>query len=170
VPFEGVIHDSNPCTVAIRPEQSFSASKGRGKQPTRCWKAKKPYDESRYQRTFCGGGRCLMPKTGVFLLTQVTPGSRPHSLITFAFPQSGILWRKILALVVRPLVNLSKDSPAPFSDFFLCGANLSRALIGEKRRIVVLSPARFGFWPLISVSELFMTERSGPTQLGGERL
>ena len=66
-PCGGVIHDSNPCTVAIRPEQSFNASKGRVKQPTRCGKAKKPHDESRYQRTFCGCERLrLMPKDWSF--------------------------------------------------------------------------------------------------------
>jgi hypothetical protein len=53
-----------------------------------------------------------MPKTRVFPLAQVTPGPVLIPWITFAldlrFPKSGILGRKILALVVRPQVNLLK--------------------------------------------------------------
>jgi hypothetical protein len=58
-----------------------------------------------------------MPKTGVFLLTQVTPGTGPHFWITFAL----ILERKILALAVRPQVNLPKHLAGAIPTFSYAG-------------------------------------------------
>ena len=83
----------------------------------------------------------LMPKTGVFLLTPVTPSTRPHSRITFALPRSGILGRKILALVVTPLVNPPKHLAGAIPTFLMRGQSFKRPN-WKKRRNVEL----YHFW------------------------
>jgi len=52
-----------------------------------------------------------------------------------------------------------------FLAILICPFNVV-PLIKKRGRDVELSRARFGFWPLISVSELFMAERSGPARDG----
>ena len=76
-----------------------------------------------------------MPKTGVFLLTQVTSGTGPHFWITFALPPERYPWAKDTCACREAAGQPSKTFRRRDSDF-LTRANLSSALIGEKRRIV----------------------------------
>ena len=63
-------------------------------------------------------------------------------------PPAGILGRKMLALVVRPAGQPPKTSRRCRSDFSYAWPIFQEARLEKKRRNVVLSRARFGFWPL----------------------
>jgi hypothetical protein len=113
-------------------------------QPTGCRKVNKPYDESRYQRTFCGRERVVdafdaedwsfSPHSSY----SEYPSSFPDYL---PLPRSGILGRKILALVVTPLVNPPKHLAGAIPTFLMRGQSFKRPN-WKKRRNVEL----YHFW------------------------
>src|SRR5262249_27835188 len=76
-----------------------------------------------------------------------------------------------LARRVRLLSNQSESDYGPRRAAYEQKKLRAKEIVRRiERRNVELSRARFGFWPLISVSELFMAERSGPAQPGEARL
>src|SRR6516225_4629940 len=108
----------------------------------------------------CVNEKPLPARTAIAILESVRwsrVNSRPSGLhyetgfVGFALPLGRILGRKILALAVRPLVNLPKHLAGAIPTFPYAGPIFQEPdWKKENRRNVKLSRARFGFWPLLA--------------------
>src|SRR5262249_31791597 len=119
------------------PEKMFLSFTAAGRN----WSESEPNDKRSARRIF---EQTSAKKTNVSL-----------ALLSLRFPQSSILGRKILALVVRPLVNLPKHLAGAIPTFLMRGESFQSPnwrkaanCRGELSQVRVLA----AFWPLNSDS------------------